>query len=78
MPGFLIDLYRVVTLFLSNSVSLWGSLPEFTRVAIALVLCAFFIFNGSRSDRTGVSVTYFFCAFAAFAYIFRLGVHMMQ
>jgi hypothetical protein len=36
------------------------------------------IFNGSRADRTGVSVTYFFGAFAVFAYIFRMGVHMMQ
>jgi hypothetical protein len=78
MPSVLIQLFKSVIGFLAGAIGLWGSLPEPTRVIIALGLCMLLIFNGSRADRTGVSVTYFFGAFAVFAYIFRMGVHMMQ
>jgi hypothetical protein len=78
MPSFLIQLIKAVVAFIVGAFGLWGSLPETTRVIIALGLCVFLIFNGSRADRTGVSVTYFFSAFAVFAYIFSMGIHMMQ
>jgi hypothetical protein len=78
MPSFLIQLFKAVVAFFAGAFGLWGSLPEMTRVIIALGLCMFLILNGSRADRTGVSVTYFFGAFAVFAYIFRMGIHMMQ
>ena len=78
MPSVLIQLFKAVVAFFADAIGLWGSIPETTRVIIALGLCMLLIFNGSRADRTGVSVTYFFGAFAVFAYIFRMGVHMMQ
>ena len=78
MPSFLVQIFKTLVSFLGGAMGLWGSLPETTRVIIALGLCMLLIFNGSRADRTGVSVTYFFGAFAVFAYIFRMGVHMMQ
>ena len=78
MPSSLTQLLKAVVGFIGGAMGLWGSLPEPTKVIIALGLCMLLIFNGSRADRTGVSVTYFFGAFAVFAYIFRMGVHMMQ
>jgi hypothetical protein len=78
MPSFLIHLFTGVVGFIAGALGLWGSLPETTRVIIALGVCVLLILNGSRADRTGVSVTYFFSAFAVFAYIFRMGIHMMQ
>ena len=78
MLSFLIQLPRAVVAFIVGAFALWGSVPEMTRVIIALGLCVILILNGSRADRTGVSVTYFFSAFAVFAYIFSMGVHMMQ
>jgi hypothetical protein len=78
MPSSPAQLIRAVAAFIAGALGLWHSLPETTRVIIALGLCVFLIFNGSRADRTGVSVTYFFSAFAVFAYIFSMGVHMMQ
>lgn len=78
MPSSPTQLLKAVAAFIGGVFSLWGSLPETTRVLIALGLCVFLIFNGSKADRTGVSVTYFFSAFAVFAYIFSMGIHMMQ
>ena len=78
MASSLTQVLKAVVVFIGGAMGLWGSLPEATRVIIALGLCVLLIFNGSRADRTGVSVTYFFGAFAIFAYIFRMGVHMMQ
>lgn len=78
MPSFLIHVFTGVVGFIVGAFGLWGSLPETTRVIIALGVCVLLILNGSRADRTGVSVTYFFSAFAVFAYIFRMGIHMMQ
>jgi hypothetical protein len=78
MPSFLIHLFKGVGAFIGGTLGLWSSLPETTRVILALGLCVFLIFNGSRAERTGVSVTYFFSAFAVFAYIFDMGIHMMQ
>jgi len=69
---------KAVAAFIAGAFGLWGSLPEMTRVLIALGLCVLLIFSGSRAERTGVSVTYFFSAFAVFAYIFRIGIHMLQ
>jgi hypothetical protein len=70
--------FKAVVAFIVGALGLWGSLPETTRVIMALGLCVLLIFSGSRADRTGVSVTYFFSAFAVFAYIFSMGIHMMQ
>lgn len=78
MPSSPTQLLKAVAAFIGGAFGLWGSLPETTRVIIALGLCVFLIFNGSKADRTGVSVTYFFSAFAVFAYIFRMGIHMIQ
>jgi hypothetical protein len=78
MASSVIHLFKTVAAFIVGALGLWGSLPEMTRVLIALGLCVLLIINGSRADRTGVSVTYFFSAFAVFAYIFSMGIHMMQ
>ncbi len=78
MASSVIHLFKAVAAFIVGALGLWGSLPEMTRVLIALGLCVLLIINGSRADRTGVSVTYFFSAFAVFAYIFSMGIHMMQ
>jgi hypothetical protein len=78
MPSFLIQLFKAVVAFIAGAMGVWGSIPETTRVIIALGLCVLLIFSGSRAERTGVSVTYFFSAFAVFAYIFSMGIHMMQ
>lgn len=78
MPSSPVQLLKAAAAFIAHAFGLWGSLPETTRLLIALGLCVFLIINGSRADRTGVSVTYFFSAFAVFAYIFRMGIHMMQ
>jgi hypothetical protein len=77
MPSFVITAYRLVLGFLVDSMRLWGSLTELTRIVIALAVCALFITAGARSERTGWSVACFFAAFAAFAYIFDVGIHMM-
>jgi hypothetical protein len=78
MPSFFIQLFKAVVAVFAGVLGFWGSLPETTRVIMALGLCVLLIFSGSRADRTGVSVTYFFSAFAVFAYIFSMGIHMMQ
>jgi len=78
MPSSPTQLLKALVAFIGGVFGLWGSLPETTRVLIALGLCVFLIFNGSKADRTGVSVTYFFSAFAVFAYIFSMGIRMMQ
>jgi hypothetical protein len=78
MPSFLIQFFKAVVAFIFGAFGVWGSIPETTRVIMALGLCVLLIFSGSRAERTGVSVTYFFSAFAVFAYIFSMGIHMMQ
>lgn len=56
----------------------WDALSQATRIVVALGMVALTIYAASRSETSGMSMIFFFCAFAFFAYVVTMGYSILQ
>lgn len=56
----------------------WGSLPETTRVLIALLTSGLLVYLATKAEETGWSALLFFAAFGTFTYVIFVGYSFLQ
>lgn len=69
VPQFLSDVYSAFAMALAQAYVDWSVLPIFERLLCGVLLAAFSIYLGSKSENSGWSAVWFFAAFGLLAYV---------
>jgi hypothetical protein len=56
----------------------WGSLPDVTRMAIALLAAGATVYAATKAEQSGWSAVLLFAAFGIFSYVVFVGYSMVQ
>jgi hypothetical protein len=78
MPSFLIDFFGGLWDFGESLAAYWRSLPEATRMLIAMLGSGLAVYGGSKTDHNGWSMVLYFGAFGLFAYVVIAGFSIVH